>query len=161
MAIKKVGIASAQELANFDTVQRNPIGQTVHGPNGEQFIYLKGIASTAVGSAVTYDEAGVTALLTDDAVGPVAISMSANIVVTTFGWYCILAPCGVDALVVTATADNSLLGQETTDGCLGDGRDAGDQVYGMICREANATGSTALCTVQIYDYPHVDNIYGS
>ena len=158
---QKTGVPNAGALAEFHATQQNPLGLIVQGDAGEEYIYLKGVASTAIGSAVTYDEVGITALLTDDAVGPVAISMSANVLATTYGWYCILAPAGVHARVVTGTADNSLLGHETTDGDLGDGRDAGDQIYGMICREANATGSTALCDVQIWGHPSVDNIYGS
>lgn len=55
-----------------------------------EFICLKGVASTAIGSCVTYDaQTYVTALtpLTDNLARPVAWAMSANILATTFGFY--------------------------------------------------------------------------
>lgn len=160
MAIQKVGKASVGEVTAVDSTQRNPLGMIVPGPNGEEFIYLKGIGSTAEGSWVTYDEEGVTTLLAANAKGPVAVAMAA-IVASSYGWYCILAPMGVDAKVVTATSADTLVGRETTDGCVGDGRATGDQIYGVICREANASGSTALRTCQIWMHPFVDDAYGS
>ena len=159
MAVK-VGKASVTELAVVDATQRNPLGTIVQGANGEEFIYMVGVASNAIGKAVTYDEAGVTTLLVTNAVGPVAISMSAA-VAAEWGWFCILAPQGVDALVAANTAVDTLVGFETTSGNIGDGRAAGDQIYGIICRVANATAAAALREVQIWMHPFVDDIYGS
>lgn len=57
---------------------------------GGEFILLKGVASTLVGSVVVYDATTyVTALATttDNQARPVAISMAANTAATTFSWY--------------------------------------------------------------------------
>lgn len=154
----KVGKASASELATVETTQRNPLGFIVPGNAGEEFIYLKGVASTVVGSWVTYDELAVTALLAANAIGPVAVSMGIN-VASTYGWYCILAPMGVDALMAADSAADTLVGRETANGSAGDGRVAGDQIYGVIQREA--TVAAGLATVQIWAHPFVDDLYGS
>lgn len=55
-----------------------------------EFILLAGVASTVVGSVVTYNTTSYTTTLC--AVGgnvaqPVAIAMSANVAATTWGWY--------------------------------------------------------------------------
>jgi hypothetical protein len=55
-----------------------------------EFIMLKGVAATAVGSLVTYDATTyVTALApsTANLARPVAVAMAANVAATTFGWY--------------------------------------------------------------------------
>src|SRR5690349_15386012 len=45
-----------------------------------EFIYLQGVASTVLGSWVTYNaDDFTTALLAADAIGPVAVSMSINL----------------------------------------------------------------------------------
>src|SRR5262245_27034840 len=82
-----------QQLTVTDTVQRHALGTIVKGVDptyGEgEFIYLLGVASTAVGSVVTYHPS--TYLTTLSAVGGavpqgVAIAMSAN-VASQYGWY--------------------------------------------------------------------------
>lgn len=88
-----------QQIANTDTVQNNPLGTVVQAVDtaiyGEgTFIYLKGVASTVVGSLVTYDGASTgtptyQTVLAPSTVGlaqPVAVAMSAN-VANQFGWY--------------------------------------------------------------------------
>lgn len=83
----------AQPITTTDTTQRHALGTTVKGVDptyGEaEFIYLLGVASTAVGSVVTYDLTSYQTALA--AVGtnlprPVAIAMSAN-VASQYGWY--------------------------------------------------------------------------
>jgi hypothetical protein len=138
--------------------QKNPLGMIAHGTDGSEWIYLTGVASCAVGYAVTYDEASVTTLLVANAKGPVAIAGAAT-VADKYGWFCILAPNGVTASVVADSADNAFLGRETTDGRLGDGRASGDQIYGIISRGATVAAGTA--TVQIFSHPFVDDTYGS
>lgn len=69
-----------------------------------EFIYLAGVASTAVGSAVTYDlKAGTTTLATTGTRGPIAVAMSAN-VAGQYGWYQISG----EAVVLAATATAGL-----------------------------------------------------
>lgn len=55
-----------------------------------EFILLKGVASTAVGSLVTYDGTLYTTALcpsTANLARPVAVSMAANTSATAFSWY--------------------------------------------------------------------------
>src|SRR6478752_3435722 len=54
---------------------------------GGEFIYLKGAASTVLGSWVTYNADDYsTTLLAANAIGPVAVAMGAT-VASTSGWY--------------------------------------------------------------------------
>jgi hypothetical protein len=91
-----VAVGSAQTVAgapgDVDTTQKNPIGleawfyDTVKN-RAKKYVYLKGVASTVLGSWVTFDEAGVTAnLATDSLPRPVAIATGAT-VANTYGWY--------------------------------------------------------------------------
>lgn len=163
MAAKKTGVValSAGALTDVDSTARNPVGTRVMGRdalgNTAEFIYLQGIGSTVEGSVVTFDEAGVTALIAANAKGPVAIAMAAT-VANKYGWYCIQGT--VDAMVAASTSDNSTLGRETNNGEIGDGRAAGDEIANCFCREANAGASAALCAVQI-DRPFVNDFLGA
>jgi hypothetical protein len=146
-------------LTDVDTSARNPVGTRAAGVddfgNTAEFIYLKGIGSTIAGSVVTFDEAGVTALIAANAKGPVAIAMAAT-VANTWGWYCVQGTVKAD--VVANSADNSTIGRETTDGKVGDGRAAGDEIANAFQREA--TTSAALAYVQI-DHPFVNDFLGA
>src|SRR3990172_7199765 len=86
-------LAGAQPIANTETTQKHPLGTIVRGWDatyGEgEFIYLLGVASTAIGSVVTFDP--ITYLTTLSAVGgniprSIAVAMSAN-VASQYGWY--------------------------------------------------------------------------
>ena len=58
------------------TIRAKDTASTAYGEG--EFIYLKGVASTVVGSFVTYNQGdSTTALLVANAVGPVATAMSA------------------------------------------------------------------------------------
>jgi hypothetical protein len=84
--------AGFQQIAETDTVQNHPLGSIVRGVDptyGEgEFIYLRGIGSTVVGSIVNYDAAFLTALNTTALATPrpLAVAMSAN-VANQYGWY--------------------------------------------------------------------------
>lgn len=132
-----------------------PVMTAAFDAAGNEYIFLKGIGSTIAGSVVTYDEAGVTALIAASAIGPVAIAQAAT-VASTWGWYMVSGSCLAD--VVANSADNARLGRETTDGKIGDGRAAGDEIYNMISR--GATTAAALALVQFH-YPFVDDVNGA
>lgn len=76
--------------------QSHPLGTIVRAYDsaatalGEgEFIYLKGVVSTVVGSLVTYDPSNAVTVLcpsTVDLGQPIAVAMSAN-VAGQFGWY--------------------------------------------------------------------------
>lgn len=81
-----------QPIGVTDTTQNHPLGTVVTAKDptyGEgEFIYLEGVASTAVGDAVTYDAAFQTARAAAGTNLPraVAFAMSAN-VASQYGWY--------------------------------------------------------------------------
>ncbi len=152
--------ASVGALTDVDTTARMPLGFVSDGVdnfgNKAEFIYLKGVASTIAGSVVTFDEAGATTLIVVNAKGPVAIAMAAIDATTKYGWYCIKGTVKAD--VVANSADNSTVGRETTDGKIGDGRAAGDEIANAFQREA--TTAAALAYVQI-DHPFVNDFLGA
>jgi hypothetical protein len=127
--------------------------------NAAEYIYLTGVASTIVGSVVTYDNAGVTALIVADASGPVAVAMAIT-VASTFGWYCIQGTIPVDVVANSAacatTAKNP--GRETTDGKVGDGRAAGDEINNFFQRVATTAAAVVNCQI---DHPFVNNFTGA
>jgi hypothetical protein len=145
-------------LTQIDTAQAYEFGSRVQDKNCNEYIYLKGIASTVVGSWVTYDELGVTTLLAANAKGPVAIAMAITDVATEFGWYQIAGTA--EGRIITGTSVDTTVGRETTDGIVGDGRAAGDEINNCMCRDANATGATIVATVQIM-YPFVNDFTGA
>jgi hypothetical protein len=157
--ITGAALASVGYLTDVDAAARNPVGMRIAGTdalgNTAEYIYLKGCASTIAGSVVTFDELGVTTLIAANAKGPVAIAMAAT-VASTWGWYGVVGTFKAD--VVANSADNSTIGRETTDGKVGDGRAAGDQIANCFQREA--TVAAALAYVQI-DHPFVDDFLGA
>lgn len=84
--------AGWQPIATTETTQRHKLGTIVRADDptygGGEFIYLKGIGSTIVGSGVVYNDSFTTALasITLNVPTPVAIAMSAN-VANQYGWY--------------------------------------------------------------------------
>ena len=137
---------------NIDTVLQHKLGTRAFDVNGREYIYLTGVASTIVGSWVTYDEAFLTTLLAANAVGPVAVAMAITDATSEYGWYCIYGECEAD--IVANCADNAKLGYETSAGKAGDGCAAGDAITGAVSRESTTTA--AIATVQLC-YPSVND----
>lgn len=82
-----------QPVANTDTVQNHPVGTIMQAWDptygSAEFIYLLGVASTEVGSLVTYNATDGQTTLAVPGAGitlPVAVAMSAN-VASQYGWY--------------------------------------------------------------------------
>lgn len=86
------GIAGHQPISETSTEKKHPLGTIIQAQDptfgSAEFIYLKGIGSTVVGSIVNYDTSFTTALNTTalDKARPLAIAMSAN-VANQYGWY--------------------------------------------------------------------------
>ena len=134
----------------------NALGAVAFDQFGNEYVYLKGVASTVEGFAVTFDEVGVTTALVANAKGAVAWATGAT-VADKYGWYARRG--NLLALVANTTADDYSLGRETTDGYIGNGRAAGDAIYGVMCRTTVTTA--ALTAIQTFCYPFVDDAYGS
>lgn len=112
-----------------------------------EFIYLQGVASTAVGSWVTYNaDDNTTALLAANAIGPVAVAMSAT-VASTYGWYQISGKAVGKAL--TGFLDNANVYATATAGSVDDAVVAGDRVKLAKGASAVDTPSTGLAEFEI------------
>jgi hypothetical protein len=101
-----------------------------------RFIFLLGVASTALGSWVTYNrDDGTTALLAANAIGPVAVAMSANTSSSAGGWYQIIGKA--IGLTLAGFVDNANVYATATAGSVDDAVVAGDLVK-------NAKGASAI-----------------
>ena len=119
-----------QAIADTATTARYPLGTTMRAYDpvygAGEFIYLKGVASTVVGSWVTYAmDDGSTALIVPDVIGPVAVAMSAN-VANQYGWYQISGKARAQAADVS---DNGKVYIDTAAGVCDDAVVAGDKVF--------------------------------
>ncbi len=157
--IRTSGLAGHQPIATTDTTQRHPLGTIVTATDptygAGEFIYLLGVASTAVGSWVTYNlDNGGTTLLVANAIGPVGIAMSAN-VASQYGWYQISGKAVGKAL--TGYVDNALVWATATDGSVDDAVVDGDMVHLAKGASAVDTPSTGLAEFEI-SRPYTDDI---
>lgn len=153
--------AGSQAIDATSTTQNGQLGQQVVARDmastnygfGE-FIYLKGLDATAVGSVVTFDrETFATALAVADATGPIAVAMSACLT-GQYGWYQIV---GTAACKVAALFAADLVPYLTaTPGTIDDAVVAGDEIYAAKSLTATGTPSTGLALVGI-NYPFVTN----
>lgn len=147
-----------QPIAETSTTQKHRLGDRFHcsddtyGPG--EFIYLKGVASTAVGSWVTFNaDDGTTALLAANAIGPVAIAMSAC-VADNFGWYQIYGKAVGRAL--SGFVDDANVYATSTAGSVDDAIVAGDRVKNAKGASAVGTPSAGLAEFEI-QYPFMDD----
>ena len=144
------GIAGGQPIATSSTVQNHAFGEIVQAKDptygAGEFIYLKGVASTIVGSWVTYNaDDWTTALIVPNAIGPVAVSMSANTAATSFGWYQIQ---GKAIAFAADVADNGKVYIDTVAGKCDDAVVAGDKIHNAKWASAEDT-ATNLAEVEI------------
>ena len=135
-----------QPIADTSTVQNHPLGTIVRATDPSfgqgEFIYLTGVASTAVGSWVTYDTDGASALLVANAKGMVAVAMSAN-VASQYGWYQISGIAnGIGSTV--SIADNADLYATATGGTIGSTVVTGDRVWNAESRETSSDGTVKV-----------------
>ena len=136
------------EPSTTDKVGLGTIIRCKHSTYGAgEFIYLKGVASTGVGDWVTYNLDDMsTALLAANAIGPVAVAMSAC-VASEYGWYQISGKAVGKAL--TGFADNANVYATATAGSVDDAVVAGDRVKNAKGASAVDTPSTGLAEFEI------------
>jgi hypothetical protein len=150
-----------QAIDETSTTQLLPLGTRVRaydvastGYGEGEFIYLKGVASTVLGSVVTYSQDdNSTALLVANAIDPVAVSMSDN-VASSCGWYQIFGKAV--GKVLTGFADNANCYATATAGSIDDAVVAGDRVKCMKGASAIGTPSAGLAELEI-QYPYMDD----
>ena len=146
-------------LTDTSTTQKLPIGTVIRAKDatyGEgSFIYLPGVASTIVGSVVTYDlgnatTAGATTLVSGTSyVGPVAVAMSANTATTSFGWYQIQ---GAAVVAVTGGSAGNLVWTTSTAGKVSGTSVSNQRVQGAMISQSAASNT---CIVDL-NYPFID-----
>lgn len=147
------GAAIDGSSTDVDTTQKHTLGTHAWDVAGNEFVYLTGVTSTLQYSAVTYDEAYLTALTVADAVGPVAVAQAAVSAATKFGWYCVKGTTTV--LTANDVADNKTLVLTSTAGKLDDADVAGDQIMGIWSRAAGTGASSVTCQL---NYPMVHDV---
>lgn len=152
-------LVGAQQIADTSTTQSHPLGFIVQASDptygSGEFIYLKGVANTAVGSWVNYNlDDSTTALAVANAIGPVAVAMSAN-VASQYGWYQISGKAVAKAL--TGYADNALVFLTATAGSVDDTVVDGDMVHLAKGASAVGTPSAGLAEFEI-SRPYTDDI---
>ena len=120
-----------------------------------EFIYLKGVASTAVGDAVTYQYGDYqTARTVAASVGMIGIAMSANLA-NQWGWYQIR---GLAVVEVSASfAADKICYLTATAGELDDAVVAASEIRGTYSYTAIATPAAGQALVSI-QYPEVANV---
>lgn len=155
-------IIGNQGIEKFETSALHSLGSVFRATDSAstaygtgQFIYLKGVASTVVGSACLFapDDYTTTLLVPND-IGFVAFAMSINILATTYGWYQVTGK-GV-AKVAAAFADNANCYSTITAGVIDDAIVAGDRIKNCKGASAIDTPSTGLAEIEMW-WPFVDD----
>jgi len=151
-------LPGAQPVANTETAAKHPLGTIIRAVDptyGEgEFIYLLGVASTAVGSIVTYDPSTYQTTLC--AVGgsiprPIAVAMSAN-VATQYGWYQISGVAVMKKTCTISLAAGAAVGVLTTGLAAGTG--SAKEIQGAcVAAVASATAGRTSVSVMI-SRPH-------
>jgi hypothetical protein len=145
-------LAGFQPIAVTDTTQNHAVGTIVTGTDpvygGAEFIYLKGVASTVVGSVVTYNTVSGTTTLAPAGTNkpqPIAIAMSAN-VADQWGWYQISGVAVVAKAATVSLAAGVAVGVQST-GVI-NASASGKEVEGALVA-AVASAATGRTTVQV------------
>ena len=147
-------LPGSQPIDETSTTQNHALGTIVRGKDptyGEgEFIYLLGVASTAVGSVVTYDASTYLTVLS--AVGgniprPIAIAMSAN-VASQYGWYQISGVAVCKKTCTISLAAGAAVAVLTTGLIAGTG--SGKEIQGAaVAAVASATAGRTTVKVMI------------
>ena len=146
-----------QLIADTSTTKKHALGRRIKCKDptygSGEFIYLKGVASTAVGSWVTFSADDMsTTLLAANAIGPVAIAMSAN-VASQYGWYQIYGKAF--GLCLANFVDDGHVYATATAGSIDDAVVAGDRV--KLARGASDRNTTTGLAEFEINYPFMDD----
>lgn len=123
-------------------------GTTFHG--GE-FIWLKGVASTAIGSLVTYDPVNNTTTLAPHTANlgqPLAVAMAANTVTTSQAWYQIAGGAVIKRVTGAKTNPGVKIFLSATAGSIQSTASAGLEVLNAVTVNA-ATVASATTTINV------------
>lgn len=146
----RTGVFSG-DTSVVDSSLKHQLGTRAFDTDGNEYIYLTGVDSTAAGNWVSFDEAHATTLLTAGAVGRVGIAMAAIDSTSEYGWYQIYGKNTV-AKTDTVAADKALY-IDATAGRADDAGVTGDWICGAWSRSADTSN---VATVEL-NYPAVYN----
>lgn len=153
-------LAGAQPIAVSDTTQNHPLGTIVTAVDptygGAEFIYLKGVSSTAVGSLVTFNTSSYTTALAPVGANkpqPIAVAMSACDAATKYGWYQISGIAVMKKTCTVSLAADAAVGVLTAGLVAGTG--SGKEIQGALVA-AVASATAGRTTVQVViNRPHM------
>ncbi len=159
MAFNHIDLIGGQAFATTETTQSHQLGMVVRGFDSTfgvgEFIYLKGVASTAVGSIVSYNTSTFTTVLCpvgNNRSRPVAFAMSAN-VANQFGWYQIGGVAVARKTCTICLVTSGVVGVLTIGLVAGSG--SGKELRGAIVA-ATASAAAGRTTVQLtVNRPHM------
>lgn len=148
-----------QAIADTSTTQNHPLGKIVrakHSTYGSgEFIYLLGVANTAVGSAVSYEPSTYQTALAPVGTNlprPIAFAMSAN-GAASYGWYQIGGLAIAAKAVGTSLAAAAAVGVKTIGLVAASG--SGKEVQGALVA-AVASAKSDVSTVKLMiNRPHM------
>ena len=126
--------------------QKNPLGAVRLFSDGNYYIYLKGVTACVDGSVVAYQPGVWAAILVATGVkGSVAIAQAAVDAATKYGWFLHI---GSDVITVrTACTSNTALFAGGVAGYVDVAAVKGDQILGMMIRNAAAAAGSAQVQV--------------
>lgn len=146
-----------QNIDENSTTQEHALGAIVkckHTTYGVgEFIYLKGVASTAVGHIVNYDDTWQTALDTSAVAGPsrpLAVAMSAC-VASEYGWYQISGMAIAKKANTVSFADGAGLGAGSG---LAVAVATGTVIQGAVVRTVASAKSDVTTVAVAINRPH-------
>ena len=147
-------LVGAQPIATTDTVQNHPLGTIVTAVDptygGGEFIYLKGVASTAVGSVVSWNATTYQTVLgvaAEKIPRPLAVAMSAN-VANQYGWYQISGVAVAAKLATVCVVAGAAFAVASTGSGVVIASTSGNEVQGGIIA-ATASAATGRTSVQV------------
>lgn len=140
-----------QPIAEVSAIQRHALGTIIRAKDplfgSSEHIYLKGAASTILGSVVIYNPDDFsTSLLVANDIGPIAVAMAPT-VASQFGWYQIQ---GKAVVKTGAVANDANVYATATPGQVDDVVVAGDRVKNAKFASADGTPSAGLAECEIW-----------
>ena len=145
-----------QPITDTSTTQNHPLGTRVRANSSTygdaEFVYAKGVASTAAGDLCIFDNyAGTSTRAVAGSRGPCGVAMSAN-VASQYGWYAIAGAVAVKAGTVAAAGNVYVT---STAGTVDDAVVSGDKADGARFKTADGTPSAGYAVVMLA-YPSLN-----
>lgn len=143
-----------------------PLGTIVRGDDptlgSGEFIYLVGVASTAVGSLVTYDPVNATTTLAPNTAklnNPVAVAMAAT-TAHTYGWYQIAGVAAIKRVTGGKTIPAVRIYLSSTAGSISSTTASGKLIMNAISVNKTTVASAATTINVLINRPAAQGVQG-